>query len=117
MSTKKFITIITIALFVFVAVVSSVAFAVAESNGTYQVDAVVAAWEKTPWGDLEIEVVDEEGFVWGYFATPDEDVHIGDVVTLTVFCFDDEAEEDNEIIDVVRVDHLSTIEMMQWLRR
>ena len=115
MSTKKFITIITIALFVFVAIVSSVAFAVAESKGTYQVDAVVVAWEKTQWGDLEIEVVDKEGNVWGYFADVDEDVHIGDVVTLTLFAYGDE--EDDEIIDVIRIDHLDTLEMIQWIRR
>ena len=115
LSTKKFITIVSVALFVFVLIVGSIAFATAESNDVYEVDAVVVSWETTPWGDLEIEVVDEEGNVWGYFADADEDVHIGDVVTLTLFHYGDE--EDDEIIDVVRVDHLDTLEMVQWLCR
>jgi len=113
MDTRKFITIVAVALLVFIAIVGSVAFATAESKDTYKVDAVVIAWEKTHWGDLEIEVVDEDGNLWGYFAYADEDVHIGDVVTLTVFVYGDE--EDNEIVDVERVNHLSTIEMIQWL--
>ena len=113
MSTRRFISIVLVALVAFILVVGSVAIATAEES-TYQVDAVVVSYETTPWDDLEIEVVDEEGFVWGYFATPDEDVHIGDVVTLTVFDFGDE--EDNEIIDAFVVDHLSTLEMVQWLR-
>ena len=112
MSTCKFITIIVVATIAFLLVVGSVAFATAEGN-TYEVDAVVVAWEKTHWGDLEIEVVDEEGNLWCYFVYADEDVHIGDVVTLTVFDYGDE--EENEIIDAVRVDHLNTVEMIQWI--
>ena len=114
MSTRRFVSIMVAALVVFTLVIGSVAIATAEES-TYQVDAVVVSWETTPWGDLEIEVVDEEGSVWGYFADLDEDVHIGDVVTLTVFCFGEEAEEDDEIIDVIRVGHLDTLEMVQWL--
>lgn len=116
MSTRSFVTVILVALVAFVLVVGSVAIATAEES-TYQVDAVVVSYETTPWGDLEVEVVDEEGTVWGYFVDADENVRIGDVVTLTIFCFGDEAEEDDEIIDVIRVDHLDTIEMIKWIRR
>lgn len=114
MSTRRFVSIMVAALIVFTLVVGSVAIATAEEF-TYQVDAVVVSWETTPLGDLEIEVVDEEGNLWGYFADADEDVRIGDVVTLTIFRFGEEAEEDDEIIDVIRVDHLDTLEIVQWL--
>lgn len=115
MSTRRFVSIMVVALVVFIAVVSSVAFAIAEGSSVYSVDAVVVSYETTSWGDLEIEVVDEESSIYGYYADADEDVRIGDVVTLTVFVHGDE--EDNEIIDAVRVDHLDTLEMVQWLRR
>ena len=106
-----------VALFLFVIVVGSVAFVVADENYVYSVDAVVVNYETTPWNDIEVEVVDKEGNIWGYFVFPDEDVHIGDIVTLTIFRFSDEAEEDDEIVDVEHVDHLSTIEMIRWLTR
>lgn len=112
MSTRKFITIIVVATIAFLVVIGSVAFATAEGN-TYKVDAVIVNFEATPWDYIEVEVVDEDGVVWGYCADLNEDVHIGDVVTLTVFDCGDE--EENEIIDAVRVDHLDTVEMLQWI--
>lgn len=115
MSTRKFVSIVVSALVAFVLLVSSVAFAIAEGSSVYFVDAVVVSYETTSFGDLEIEVVDEDGNLWGYYADADENIRIGDVVTLTVFDFGDE--EDNEIIDAFVVDHLSTLEMVQWLCR
>ena len=113
MSTRKFVSIMVVALVVFVAVVSSVAFAVAEENSVYTVNAVVVSYETTPWGDLEIEVVDEEGNLCGYYADADEDVHIGDVVTLVICDFG--SEELNEIVNVIRIGHLDVHSMVQWL--
>ena len=113
MSTRKFVSIIVVALLVFIVIVSSVAFATAEGSSVYSVDAVVVSWKTTSWGDLEIEVIDEEGNLWGYYADAEDHIRIGDVVTLAVFVYGDE--EDNEIIDAVVVDHLSTLEMVQWL--
>lgn len=112
MSTRKFITIIVVATIAFLVVVCSVAFATAEGN-TYKVDAVVVNFVATPWDSFEVEVVDEEENVWGYYADLDEDVHIGDVITLTVFDYGDD--EENEIIDAVRIGHLDTVEMIQWI--
>lgn len=112
MSTRRFVSIIIVATVAFLIIVGSVAFATAEGN-TYEVDAVVVNFEATRWGNLKVEVVDEEDNIWGYYADLDEDVHIGDVVTLTVFDYGDE--EENEIIDAVRVDHLDTVEMLQWI--
>ena len=98
LSTKKFVAIIAIALLVFVVVVGSVAFAVAESKNTYEVDAVVVNMQPFPWGDYEVQVVDEENNLWGYYADADEDVCVGDVVTLTIFNFG--TEEESEVVDV-----------------
>lgn len=112
MSTRRFVSIVIVATVAFLIIVGSVAFATAEGN-TYEVDAVVVNFEAAPWGYFEVEVVDEEDNIWGYYADLNEDVHIGDVVTLTVFDYGDE--EENEIIDAVRVDHLDTVEMLQWI--
>ena len=89
-------------------------FSVASAEeGVYTVDSVVVSYEMTLWRDLEIEVVDEDGNLWGYFADLDEDVHIGDIVTLTIFDFGDG--EPGEILDAVCVGRLSTLEMVQWI--
>ena len=112
MATRSFVSIVLVALVAFILVVGSVAIATAEES-TYQVDAVVVSYETTPWNDLEIEVVDEEGTLWGYFADLDENVHIGDIVTLTMFHYGDV--EDDEVVDVAYVGHLSTLEMVKWL--
>lgn len=112
MNTRKFITIVTVALLVFIAIVGSVAFAVAESKNTYEVDAVIVNFAVTPFG-VEVEVVDEDGEIRGYYE--DKVPLIGDVVTITVYHYGDN--EEDEIIDAIHVDHLSTLEMIQWLTR
>lgn len=114
MSTRSFITICVVALVLFVIALVPMALACAESD-TYEVDVVVINFNVTPWGDIEVEVFDEEGNLYGYFVTAHEDVRVGDVVALTVFVYGDE--ENNEIVDAIRVDHLNTIEMIQWIRR
>jgi len=83
----------------------------ASAENTYDVDSVVVSWNITEYKDFEIEVVDEEGNLYGYYDS--ECPQIGDVVTLTIFDFGDE--ELNEIIDANVVDHLDTLEMVQWL--
>ena len=83
----------------------------ASAENTYTVDSVVVSWNITEYEDFEIEVVDEEGNIYGYYDS--EMPRIGDIVTLTIFDFGNE--ELNEIIDAVTVDHLDTLEMVQWL--
>ena len=95
---------------VLVALVVSVT-AIAEQ--TYKVDSVVISWNTISFNNFEIEVVDEDGNIMAYYAN--KIPHIGDVVTLTIFDFGDE--ELNEIIDVETVDRLSTLEIVEWLRR
>lgn len=113
MSTRSFVAVIILALVLFV--LALVPMAVACAEGTYKVDAVIVNFEATSWDYIEVEVVDKDDNIWCYYADADENVHIGDVVTLTVFDYGDE--EENEIVDAVRVDHLNTIEMLQWIRR
>lgn len=104
MSTKVIVALIAVVLVALVVVP-----AVAEE--TYCVVAVVVSYETSSLGDLEVEVVDTKGNVWAYFS---DEAHIGDLVVLTVFDF--EGYEDDEIIDVITVDRLNTVQMVQWLR-
>ena len=104
MSTKVIVALITVVLVALVIVP-----AVAEE--TYCVVAVVVSYETSSLGDLEVEVVDTKGNVWAYFS---DEAHIGDLVVLTVFDF--EGYEDDEIVDVITVDRLDTLQMVQWLR-
>ena len=82
---------------------------------TYEVDALVVNFSETQFSSIEVEVFDEDGNLWGYFVDLDENVHIGDVVTLTVLDLRDE--ELNKVVDAVKVDHLDTLEMIQWICR
>ena len=111
MSTRKFVTIVLVALVIWVIALIPMAFACAENNA-YEVDAVVVNFSAS-FDCVKVEVFDEEGNIWAYFVT-DEEVHIGDVVTLTVFDYGDEK---NEIIDAVCVGHLDTVDMIQWILR
>lgn len=104
MSTKVIVALITVVLVALVIVP-----AVAEE--TYCVVAVVVSYKTSSLGDLEVEVVDTKGNVWAYFS---DEAHIGDLVVLTVFDF--EGYEDDEIVDVITVDRLDTLQMVQWLR-
>lgn len=110
MSNKKFVIIIASAMFAFVFVVASVAFATAEES-TYKVDAVVVSWETTPLGDVFVEAVDEDGDLMAWYE--DSIPHIGDIFTLTVFDYGDK--EEAEIIDACCVERLSVLELVQWL--
>ena len=112
MSTRKFVSIIIVALVLFILALVPMVLASAEGS-IYQIDAVIVAWKTTPWSDIKVTVVDEEGSIWSYWD--DEVPHVGDVVTLTMFHYGDE--EDDEIIDVEPVDHLSPLETVQWLCR
>lgn len=113
MSTRKFVSIIVSALVIFFLIVSSVGLALADDS-VRSVAAVVVSYKISSFGDLEIEAVDAEGNVWAYFA---DEAHIGDLVILTVFDFEELSYEDDEIVDVVTIGRLSNHEMVQWLFR
>jgi len=113
MSTRKFVSIIVSALVVFFLIVSSVGLALADDS-VRSVAAVVTGYKTSSFGNLEIEVVDAEGNIWAYYA---DKAHIGDLVILTVFDFEELSYEDDEIVDVVTIGRLSNHEMVQWLCR
>lgn len=112
MSTRKFVSIVVSALVAFVLVVSSVGIALADDS-VRSVAAVVVSYETSSFGDLEIEAVDAEGNVWAYFA---DEAHIGDLVILEIFDFEELSYEDDEIVDVITVGRLSTTEMINWMK-
>ena len=112
MSTRKFVSIVVSALVAFVLVVSSVGLALADDS-VRSVAAVVVSYETSSFGDLEIEAVDTEGNVWAYFA---DEAHIGDLVILKIFDFEELSYEDDEIVDVITVGRLSTTEMINWMK-
>lgn len=93
-------------------VVFSVGFAFAEDS-VYSVDAVVVYFEISSFGDLEITVVDSEGDIWVYYS---DEALVGDVVVLRIFNFEDLPKEDDEIVGVDVVDHLSIIDMINWIK-
>ena len=76
--------------------------------------AVVTAWEQI--GDTalkEITVTDEDGNLWGFFD--DEDYwQIGDLVVITLWDLE-EIEEDAEVTDVEKIDHLEWHDLFNWL--
>ena len=79
---------------------------------TYCFAAVVVSYKVSSFGDLEVEVIDAKGEVWVYYA---DEAHIGDVVILTVFDFEELSYEDDEIVDVLIVGRLNEHAMAQWL--
>lgn len=109
---RKFVFVVVAVLVVFILVVSSVGLALADDS-VRSVAAVVTSYKTSSFGDLEIEAVDAEGEVWIYFA---DEAHIGDLVILTVFDFEDLSFEDDEIVDVITVGRLSTTEMINWMK-
>jgi len=111
MSTHKIITIVTSAIVVFLFIVGSFGFAFADDS-VRSVAAVVTSYKTSSFGDLEVEVVDAEGNIWAYYA---DEAHVGDLVVLAVFDFEDLSYEDDEIVDVVTVGRLSDHEIVQWL--
>ena len=114
MKTLKIATIATIITTIIIAL-CGVATATAETADTYTMPAVVTAWKQI--GDTNLYVVDcttKDGNVWSFFADG-YTYRIGDVVVLTMWkCT--EAEEDDEILDVMRIDHLNAVEMTAFLK-
>ena len=93
---KKIIAIATI---VTIAIIVSVAVALpvkAEPRTIYTLDAVIVGIELER-DCIKLECLDDHGDIWEFY---DEDEwHIGDIVTLRLFAFDEDYTHD-EILDV-----------------
>lgn len=111
MSTRRFVSVIVTALVIFILVVSSVGLALADE--VRSVEAVITAYSLSSFGDLEIEAVDAEGNVWAYYA---DEAHIGDLVILTIYDFEELSYEDDEIVDVITIGRLNAYGMINWLK-
>lgn len=99
MSTRKFVSIVVSALVVFVLVVFSFGLALADDS-VRSVEAVVVSCKTTPFGYLEVGVVDTEGELWFYYA---DEAHIGERVVIVVL-------NNIEIIDAVSFDFINSIQ-------
>ena len=113
MKTLKIATIATIITTLLIAL-CGIATATAETADTYELTAVVTGWERIGDTDLRlIECTTEEGNVWSFFDD-EEYWHVGDMVILTMWeCT--EAEEDDEVMDVVRIGTLTAVGMAHFL--
>lgn len=103
MSTRNFITVMVVALVLFILALLPVAIATAETD-VYPKAAVVVDISFDVHGEVVVTVEDGEGFLWSFYLELDEetDVELGDVVALIMWeagtpdnIFDD------EILDVV----------------
>lgn len=111
LSIKKSVSIVVSAVIVFLVIVGSFGFAFADDS-VYSIAAVVVSYETSSLGDLKIKVIDVEGEEWVYYA---DEAHVGDLVILSVFDFENLSFEDDEIVDVVTVSRLTDHEIIQWL--
>ena len=113
MKTLKIATIATAITLALIAL-CGIATATAETADTYALTAVVTSWEKI--GDTDLCIINcttKDGNVWSFFDD-EEYYRIGDVVVLTMWDVTAPEEED-EVIDVIRVDHLDTNALIWWL--
>ena len=120
MTMTKTIKIIAIATAITVIIMISCAYAVAASaeelpEDFYTMNAVVVGWMRI--GDTDLRTIDclaEDGNVWSFYDN-EGDLDIGDTVTLVMWeCT--EAEEDDEIVDVIWTGYIEPVEMARYLR-
>lgn len=116
---KSTIKTIIIATIITAVIMISTAFAlpaVAEElpEDFYELNAIVIGWEQI--GDTDLRVIDclaEDGNIWSFYDD-EEEWEIGDVAILLMWeCT--EAEEDDEVIDVIWVDYLESDQMARFL--
>lgn len=112
----KTLKIATIATAITLALIALCGIATAENADTYNLNAVVTAWEQI--GDTALRVVtvtDENGNEWAFFD--DEDYwKVGDVVILTMMDMSEEHDELDEVMDVERIGHLDWFGLLDWLK-
>lgn len=116
----KTLKIALIATIVTVAIIAlcGVATATAEDlpKDFYELSAVVIGWERIGETDLRtIDCMTEDGTMWSFFD--DENTYkIGDEVSLIMWeCT--EAEEDDEVIEVVKIREMDPEEVAEYLRK
>ena len=104
---KKIITIILTAIAILTAV-----SAIADED-IYNVEGVVTAWEQI--GDTSlcsVTVTDSTGNLWAFYD--DEGFYrVGDLVILRMM--DMVGDEEDEVLDVLFIEHLDFIGTMNWL--
>jgi hypothetical protein len=104
---KKIIAIILTAIAILTAV-SAIA-----DEGVYNVEGVVTAWEQI--GDTSlcsVTVTDSNGNLWAFYD--DEGFYrVGDLVILRMM--DMVGDEEDEVLDVLFIEHLDFIGTMNWL--
>ena len=106
-------TIITIALLFTTALAITPAVAESLPDGCYDLTAVVVGWEYTD--DLTLRIIDclaEDGNVWSFYAIRSDGWEIGDAVILIML----ENDEEDEVVDVLWLDHLEEDELARFLR-
>ena len=107
-------TIITIALLFTTALAITPAVAAADlPDECYELTAVVVGWEYTD--DLTLRIIDclaEDGNVWSFYAIKSDGWEIGDAVILIML----ESDEEDEVVDVLWLDHLEEDELARFLR-
>lgn len=110
MKTMKIATIATAITLVLIALCG-----IATAN-TYEMTAVVIAWEQIGDTDLyNVTVIDANGEQWAFFGE-EEDAHIGNLYRITMLDMSNEHEEDDEIKDVELIDCLDAIDTARFLR-
>lgn len=113
----KGIKVVIIATIITAIIMISTAFAMpaaAEAAEFYEVEAVVIGWERI--GDTELRTIDcfaEDGTIWSFYDDEGE-FQIGDLVVLTMWICG-ESDEDDEVVDVVKIMHLNPVEVCRYM--
>lgn len=113
MKTTKIITIATIITIALIALFG-IATASAESN-TYKMEGIVTEWHMICADLYDVTVTTEDGNLFGFFADSEEHYEVGDFVVLTMKDMSEEHDEEDEVIDVEYINHLTPTECMVWL--
>ena len=106
--------LIAIATAITVAIIVSMAFAIpADAEAAYTLDTVIVGIELEP-DRIKLECLDNNGELWEFY---DEDEwHIGDIVTLRLFGFDDDYTHD-EIVGAEYNGSLELHELAKYILR
>ena len=107
-------TAITIAIIIACSFVMTASAEVGDRGEFYPLLTVVTGYERI--GDTDmwiIDCTDKDGRVWSFYGE-EEDAHIGNIYNLLMWNMD-EAEEDDEIVEVYYEGEMDTMQMVQWL--
>lgn len=104
--------VIAVATAITIAIIVSVSFAIpAKAESIYTLDTVIVGIELEP-DCIKLECLDDKGDIWEFY---DEDEwHIGDIVTLRLFAFDDDYTHD-EVLEVEYHGNLELHELAYYI--